>query len=182
VPRHFGRDPIREVQVLAPIYRGPVGIDALNESLREELNPDGKPLLGGRFRVGDRLIQTRNSHELGLMNGSIVFLRGDDPEAEEISVEADDGAEISIPYGETATLRLAYAISVHKAQGCEVPVVVGVCHRSHTRMLSRPLLYTAITRARSACVLVGDPPVLHAAVRRGEGGDRHSALAERLRG
>ena len=67
---------------------------------------------------------------------------------------------LTIPYGETATLRLAYAISVHKAQGCEVPVVVGVCHRSHSRMLTRPLLYTAVTRARSSCVLVGDRAAL----------------------
>ena len=90
------------------------------------------------------------------MNGSIVFLRDDDPDEEAIVVDTDEGGSLAIPYGETATLRLAYAISVHKAQGCEVPVVVGVCHRSHARMLTRPLLYTAITRARSSCVLVGD--------------------------
>ncbi len=140
------------------------------------------PALGGRFRIGDRLIQTRNSHELGLMNGSIVFLREDDPEAEEVLVDTDDGGSLAIPYGESATLRLAYAISVHKAQGCEVPVVVGVCHRSHTRMLTRPLLYTAITRARTTCVLIGDRAALQAAVRRDDGGGRHSGLAERLRG
>jgi exodeoxyribonuclease V alpha subunit len=180
-PKSFGIDPIREVQVLAPMYRGAAGIDALNERLQERLNPRGKPAVNGRFRVGDRLIQTRNSHELGLMNGSIVFLRADDPDEEEIVVDTDEGGELSIPYGETATLRLAYAISVHKAQGCEVPVVVAVCHRSHARMLTRPLLYTAITRARGACVLVGDRAALAMAVRRDDGGGRHSALAERLR-
>jgi exodeoxyribonuclease V alpha subunit len=180
-PRRFGVDPIRDVQVLAPMYRGPVGIDALNERLRERLNPDGKRVLNDRFRVGDRLIQTRNSHELGLMNGSIVFLRSDDPEEEAVVVDTDEGGSLVIPYGETADLRLAYAISVHKAQGCEVPVVVGVCHRSHARMLNRPLLYTAITRARSSCILVGDPAALAMAVRRDDGGSRHSALAERLR-
>jgi exodeoxyribonuclease V alpha subunit len=179
-PNSFGVDPIREVQVLAPMYRGAIGIDALNERLQARLNPDGKPVLGGRFRIGDRLIQTRNSHELGLMNGSIVFLRADDPDEETILVDTDEGGALLIPYGETATLRLAYAISVHKAQGCEVPVVVGVCHRSHARMLSRPLVYTAITRARSSCVLVGDPAALAAAVRRDDSGARHSALAERL--
>ncbi|HXR60690.1 MAG TPA: ATP-binding domain-containing protein, partial [Solirubrobacterales bacterium] len=178
----FAVDPIREVQVLAPMYRGPVGIDALNERLQAELNPDGKPALDKRFRIGDRLIQTRNSHELGLMNGSIVFLRADDPDDEQIVVDTDDGGTLVIPYGETGMLRLAYAISVHKAQGCEVPVVVGVCHRSHSRMLNRPLLYTAITRARSSCILVGDQAVLHAAVRRDDSGGRHSGLAERLRG
>jgi len=179
-PGRFGVDPIREVQVLAPMYRGAVGIDALNERLQARLNPDGKRALNDRFRIGDRLIQTRNSHELGLMNGSIVFLRADDPEEEEILVDTDDGGSLVIPYGETATLRLAYAISVHKAQGCEVPVVVGVCHRSHSRMLTRPLLYTAITRARSSCVLVGEGAALTAAIRRGESGERHSGLAGRL--
>ena len=181
-PKRFDVDPIREVQVLAPMYKGAVGIEALNERLQARLNPNGKPALSGRFRIGDRLIQTRNSHELGLMNGSIVFLRSEDPEEEAILVDTDDGGSLVIPYGETATLRLAYAISVHKAQGCEVPVVVGVCHRSHARMLTRPLLYTAITRARSSCVLVGDPAALAMAVRRDDGGGRHSGLAERLRG
>jgi exodeoxyribonuclease V alpha subunit len=180
-PKHFGVDPVREVQVLAPMYRGAVGIDALNEGLQARLNPRGKAVLGGRFRIGDRLIQTRNSHELGLMNGSIVFFEADDPDAEEIVVETDEGESLTIPYGETATLRLAYAISVHKAQGCEVPVVVGVCHRSHSRMLTRPLLYTAITRARRSCVLIGDSAALQSAVRRDDSGTRHSGLAERLR-
>jgi exodeoxyribonuclease V alpha subunit len=181
-PKRFEVDPIREVQVLAPMYRGVVGIDALNERLQARLNPDGKPALSERFRIGDRLIQTRNSHELGLMNGSIVFLREDDPEEESIVVDTDEGGSLVIPYDETAALRLAYAISVHKAQGCEVPVVVAVCHRSHSRMLTRPLLYTAITRARRGCVVVGDPGAVASAVRRGDGGDRHSALAERLSG
>ncbi|HEY6729973.1 MAG TPA: AAA family ATPase [Solirubrobacterales bacterium] len=181
-PAKFAVDPIREVQVLAPMYRGPVGIDALNERLQAELNPDGKRALSDRFRIGDRLIQTRNSHELGLMNGSIVFLRADSPEDETILVDTDDGGSLVIPYGETGTLRLAYAISVHKAQGCEVPVVVGVCHRSHSRMLTRPLLYTAITRARNSCVLVGDQVSLAAAAGRDDSGGRHSGLAERLAG
>jgi exodeoxyribonuclease V alpha subunit len=180
-PAKFAVDPIREVQVLAPMYRGAVGIDALNERLQAELNPEGERALNDRFRIGDRLIQTRNSHELGLMNGSIVFLREDDPDEEMIVVDTDEGGTLVIPYGETATLRLAYAISVHKAQGCEVPVVVGVCHRSHSRMLNRPLLYTAITRARNSCVIVGDQASLAAAVRRDDSGGRHSGLAERLR-
>jgi len=181
-PAKFAVDPIRDVQVLAPMYKGPAGIDALNERLQAELNPDGKPALSERFRIGDRLIQTRNSHELGLMNGSIVFLRADDPDEETIRVDTDDGGSLLIPYGETGTLRLAYAISVHKAQGCEVPVVVAVCHRSHSRMLNRPLLYTAITRARNSCVLVGDLASLTSAVRRDDSGGRHSGLAERLGG
>ncbi|MEX2108464.1 MAG: ATP-binding domain-containing protein, partial [Solirubrobacterales bacterium] len=176
-----GLDPIREVQVLAPMYKGAVGINALNEKLQESLNQDGKPAVNNRFRIGDRLIQTRNSHELGLMNGSIVFLRSDDPDEKTIVVDTDDGGVLAVPYSETDTFRLAYAISVHKAQGCEVPVVVAVCHRSHSRMLTRPLIYTAITRASRTCVLVGEPEVLRRGVKRDDSGDRYSGLPERLR-
>lgn len=178
---HFGVDPIREIQVLAPVYKGPVGIDALNEQLRERLNPDGERV-DERFRLGDRLIQTRNSHELGLMNGSIVFLESVDRERETVTLLTDEERAVIIPYQETSTLRLAYAISVHKSQGCEVPVVVAVCHSSNAGMLTRPLLYTAITRARRACVLVGDRVALKSAVRRDDSGRRCSGLAERLRG
>lgn len=180
-PSKFGVDPIREVQVLAPMYKGPAGINELNKRLQGELNPDGEAALHGRFRVGDRLIQTRNSHELGLMNGSIVFLRSDDPEKKTLQVYTDDGGSLAIPYSEADDLNLAYAISVHKAQGCEVPVVIGICHRLHSHMLNRPLLYTAITRARQRCVLVGEKASLAAAVRRDDSGGRHSGLAERLR-
>jgi exodeoxyribonuclease V alpha subunit len=115
-----------------------------------------------------------------LMNGSICFLVEDDPEDEAIVLETDDGQGLVVPYEDAADLRLAYAISVHKAQGCEVPVVVCVCHRSHYRLLSRPLLYTAITRAKRTCVLVGERAALAMAVRRDEGAGRHSSLAQRL--
>jgi exodeoxyribonuclease V alpha subunit len=181
-PNRYGVDPIREVQVLAPMYRGAVGIDALNERLQQELNPDGEPALEERFRIGDRLIQTRNAHDLGLMNGSIVFLVEDDPDAEAIKVDLDEGGSLAIPYEDSGDLRLAYAISVHKAQGCEVPVVVAICHRSHARMLTRPLIYTAVTRARQVCVVIGEQAAMEMAVRRDDSGQRHSGLAERLRG
>jgi len=111
------------------------------------------------------------------------LIRGADPRPGAwTTIDGEEVGRLTLPYGETATLRLAYAISVHKAQGCEVPVVIGVCHRSHARMLTRPLLYTAVTRARRSCVLVGDRAALEIAIRRDDSGERHSALAERLRG
>jgi exodeoxyribonuclease V alpha subunit len=116
------------------------------------------------------------------MNGSIVFLEGVDRERETVTLLTDEERTLTVPYQETSTLRLAYAISVHKSQGCEVPVVVAICHSSHAGMLTRPLLYTAITRARRACVLVGDRIALKGAVRRDDSGRRFSGLAERLRG
>lgn len=178
----LGLDPIRDAQVLAPIYRGEAGIDVLNRELQDRLNPDGRRAVSDRFRIGDRLIQTRNAYESGLMNGTICFLVEDDPDEEMVVLETDDGQSVELPYGETADLKLAYAISVHKAQGCEIPVVIFVCHRSHSGMLSRPLIYTAITRARQMCVMVGDKPSLEVGVRRDEGGRRYSSLASRLAG
>ena len=178
----LGRDPIRDAQVLAPIYRGEAGIDALNRDLQEKLNPDGGSAFADRFRIGDRLIQTRNAHELGLMNGTICFLIDDDPDEEMIVLETDVGEEVIVPYSEGNDLKLAYAISVHKSQGSEIPVVIFVCSRSHSGMLTRPLIYTAITRAKEMCVIVGDRPALEAGVKRDEGGGRHSSLAMRLAG
>ncbi len=182
VEKGLGFDPIREAQVLAPVYRGEAGIDALNRELQAELNPDGKKAASDRFRIGDRLIQTRNSYEFELMNGTICFLLEDDPDEEMIVLETDDGQTVELPYSESGDLKLAYAISVHKSQGCEIPVVIFVCHRSHSGMLSRPLIYTAITRARKMCVMVGDKPSLEVGVRRDEAGRRHSSLASRLAG
>ncbi len=176
----LGLDPIRDAQVLAPVYRGEAGIDELNLLLQQRLNPDGRPAVSERFRLGDRLIQTRNSHELGLMNGTICFLTEDDPDDETAVVETDDGETVIVPYDEAGDLKLAYAISVHKSQGCEIPVVVFVCSRSSSGMLTRPLIYTAITRAREMCVVVGDRPALENGVRRDESGRRNSSLAQRL--
>jgi exodeoxyribonuclease V alpha subunit len=176
----LGLDPIRDAQVLAPVYRGEAGIDELNRRLQERLNPRGKAAISERFRLGDRLIQTRNSHELGLMNGTICFLTEDDPEDETAVVETDDGETVIVPYDEAGHLKLAYAISVHKSQGCEIPVVVFVCSRSSSGMLTRPLIYTAITRAKEMCVVVGDRPALENGVRRDESGRRYSSLGMRL--
>ncbi|MFN2612779.1 MAG: AAA family ATPase, partial [Solirubrobacterales bacterium] len=181
VPEGLGLDPVRDVQVLAPMYKTAVGIDAINVALQRRLNPEGHPALNERFRIGDRLIQTRNAHELGLMNGSICFLVDDDPDEETAVLETDGGETVIVPYDQATALRLGYAISVHKAQGCEVPVVVCVCHRAHSRMLSRPLLYTAITRARKSCVMVGERSAMALAVRRDDSGGRYSALPARLR-
>jgi len=178
--RHYAVDPIREIQVLSPVYRGPLGIDALNERLRAALNADGAELLDGDFRAGDKLIQTRNDYETGLMNGQIAIAVESDVDDERLIVEADDGRRVEIPASATRWLRPAYAISVHRSQGCEVPVVVIPVHAAHGGMLSRNLLYTAITRARRACVLVGQRSAVLRAARRADAFGRNTRLAEFL--
>jgi len=180
--RHYEVDPIREIQVLSPVYRGPLGIDALNERLRAALNPDGAELLDGDFRAGDKLIQTRNDYETGLMNGQIAIAVESDADDERLVVDADDGRRVEVPAGAVRWLRPAYAISVHRSQGCEVPVVVIPVHAAHGGMLSRNLLYTAITRARRACVLVGQRSAVARAARRADAFRRNTRLAEILQG
>ena len=179
--RHYDVDPIRELQVLSPVYRGALGIDALNARLRAALNPSGDELLDGDIRVGDKLIQTRNDYDTGLMNGQTAIALGADDEEERLAVEADDGRRVEVPASAVRWLRPAYAISVHRSQGCELPVVVIPVHSAHGGMLSRNLLYTAITRARTACVLVGQPEAVARAARRADAFQRHTRLAELVR-
>jgi exodeoxyribonuclease V alpha subunit len=179
---HYGVDPIRDVQVLSPVYRGPLGIDALNERLRAALNPAGAELLDGDLRAGDKLIQTRNDYETGLMNGQIAIAVESDEDDERLIVEADDGRRVEIPPGAVRWLRPAYAISVHRSQGCEMPVVVIPVHAAYGGMLSRNLLYTAITRARRACVLVGQREAVARAARRADAFRRYTRLTGLLAG
>jgi exodeoxyribonuclease V alpha subunit len=184
LPDHYGVDPVRDIQVFAPVYRGELGIDTLNEALRERLNPDGRPVRGGRLRIGDKLMMTgRNLHELGLMNGTLLRLLDD------VSGDEDDAALIlgaeetvfRLPLEQADRLRPAYACSVHRGQGIELPVAVIVAHpAAGAFFLRREMLYTAITRARLATVIVGTRAVIERAARTPDTGRRHSRLAERV--
>lgn len=178
LPRHYDLAPVGEVQVLAPMHKGPVGIDAFNAALRERLNPDGEAIPGTPFRIGDRVIQTKNDHEHELMNGELGMLVHVDRERDTVVFAGDDGRRISLSLGDTDTLRLAYAISVHKAQGSQTPVIVMPLSRAHSIMLTRNLIYTAVTRATQLVVLVGDPAALSYAVSRVDARRRHTRLRE----
>ena len=189
LPAHYGVDPVRDIQVFAPVYRGELGIDALNVALRDALNPDGRPVRGGRLRLGDKLMMTgRNLHELGLMNGTLLRLLDEvspSPDAEsEYDAALILGAEESIfrlPPEESDRLRLAYACSVHRGQGIELPIAVIVAHpAAGAFFLRREMLYTAITRARIATVIVGTRAVVAQAARTPDTGRRYSRLATRL--
>ncbi len=176
LPRHYGVEP-HAVQVLAPMHKGPLGIDAFNETLRARLNPDGGAIPGTPFRLGDRVIQTKNNHDEELMNGELGVLVSHDAERSSVIFSADDGRRLRLPLRATETLRLAHAISVHKAQGSNMAVVVMPLTRSHHMMLTRNLVYTALTRASTATVLVGEPAALALALGRRDAHRRHTRLA-----
>lgn len=186
LPAHYDVDPVADIQVFAPVYRGELGIDALNESLRAELNAHGEPVRGGRLRIGDKVMMTgRNLHELGLMNGTVLRLldevSGDGGDQPALLLGAED-AVFRLPHDQAESLRLAYACSVHRGQGIELPVAVIVAHAAGGAFfLRREMLYTAITRSRLATVIVGTRDVVSRAVRTPDTGRRHSRLAERLR-
>jgi exodeoxyribonuclease V alpha subunit len=186
LPAHFGVDPVSDIQVFAPVYKGDLGIDALNEALREALNPSGRAVRGGRLRIGDKLMMTgRNLHELRLMNGTVLRLldevgTSDDDDAALLLAGDDDGV-FRLPPEESESLRLAYACSVHRGQGIELPVAVIVAHpAAGAFFLRREMLYTAVTRARRATVIVGTREVIARAARTQDTGKRHSRLAARL--
>jgi exodeoxyribonuclease V alpha subunit len=178
LPSHYGLAPVGEVQILAPMHKGPLGIDAFNEELRARLNPDGKAIPGTALRLGDRVLQTKNDHEHELMNGELGVLVSHDAERSLVILAGDDGRKLSLPVASLATLKLAYATSVHKAQGSQAKAVVVPLFRGHAIMLTRNLLYTAITRAEKVCVLVGDPSALQIAAGRRDATTRHTRLAE----
>jgi exodeoxyribonuclease V alpha subunit len=183
LPAFYDADPMRDIQVLSPIYKGPMGILELNRRLRERLNPHGAPAYRGRLRLGDKLIQTRNDHQTGLVNGQLTELvedlPGRAPGEGELLLDVE-GERVTVPYDRAASLVHAYAISVHKAQGSETPIVVVPVHRSHAIMLTRNLLYTAVSRASRALVLVGQREAIALGVRRAEGAARFSLLAPLL--
>lgn len=184
IPGKFGLHPIEQVQVLAPMYRGPAGVHALNERLQAVLNPPGstkpeKSLFGVTFRQGDKVMQTQNNYDKEVYNGDIGRVVGLDLVDQTLSVNID-GRPIRYDWSEADQLVLAYAISVHKAQGSEFPAVVMPLVSAHYMMLQRNLLYTGITRAKRLCVLVGSQRALGMAVRNNKVTHRYTALEWRL--
>jgi exodeoxyribonuclease V alpha subunit len=188
IPRKFGLDPRRDVQVLAPMHRGTAGAGSLNNLLQEALTPhdDARPerRYGGRvFRVGDKVTQLRNNYdkgEAGVFNGTVGVVTKVNLEEQSLTVQTDEDEDIDYGFDELDELAHAYAITIHRSQGSEYPAVVVPLTTGAWMMLRRNLLYTGITRAKKLVVLVGSRRALAAAVRTAGAGRRHTALAHRL--
>ncbi|MBX3272620.1 MAG: ATP-dependent RecD-like DNA helicase [Sandaracinaceae bacterium] len=176
IPEAYGLDARRDVQVLVPMRRGPVGTERLNEVLQEHLNPrrDAPP---GVLRAGDKVMQLKNDYEREVFNGDIGWVRR--VEDGVTYVEFDSGVR-SYDADAVDALALAYASTIHKAQGSEFPGVIVVLSAGHHVLLSRALLYTAITRAKKLVVLVGEPRAIERAAATVRERDSYSRLAERI--
>ena len=190
IPRRFGLDPLRDIQVLCPMNRGGLGARALNIALQKALNPapEGKEAsprepsierFGFTYAPGDKVMQVENDYEREVFNGDLGFIRAIDLEEGEVVV-AFDGREIRYSFGEMDELQLAYATTIHKSQGSEYPAVVIPLTTQHYPMLARNLLYTGITRGKRLVVLLGQKRALGIAVSTSGTRRRYSKLAEWL--
>ncbi|MEV7276027.1 ATP-dependent RecD-like DNA helicase [Streptomyces sp. NPDC093111] len=190
IPAKFGLDPRRDVQVLAPMHRGPAGAGSLNGLLQQALTPARPDLaekrFGGRvFRVGDKVTQIRNNYEKGangVFNGTVGVVTSLDAVEQRLVVRTDEDEEVPYDFDELDELAHAYAVTIHRSQGSEYPAVVIPVTMSAWTMLQRNLLYTAVTRARKLVVLVGSRRAIAQAVRTVSAGRRFTALAHRLTG
>jgi exodeoxyribonuclease V alpha subunit len=188
IPAKFGLDPVRDIQVLAPMHRGPSGAGNLNALLQEALTPqrDGTPekRYGGRvFRVGDKVTQLRNNYhkgQAGIFNGTVGVVTGFSPEEQTMTMLTDEDEQVDYDFAELDELAHAYAITIHRSQGSEYPAVVIPLTTSSWLMLQRNLLYTGVTRAKQLIVLAGSRRALAQAVRTPGAGRRHTALTHRL--
>ena len=186
IPRRFGLDPRRDIQVLSPTHRGPAGVQNLNILLQEALNPaqPGRPERRAglySFRVGDRVMQQRNNYDLDVYNGDIGDIAGIDAEQQQLIVRYDGTRLIHYDFNQLDELTLAYAISIHKSQGAEYACVVVPLLMQHYALLQRNLVYTAVTRARQLVVLVGDRRALSTAIHNDEVAERYTGLSRRLK-
>ncbi|MEU9373082.1 ATP-dependent RecD-like DNA helicase [Streptomyces sp. NPDC048255] len=190
IPARFGLDPRRDVQVLAPMHRGPAGAGNLNGLLQQAMTPARPDLpekrFGGRvFRVGDKVTQIRNNYEKGangVFNGTVGVVTGLDLDEQRLTVRTEEDEEIGYEFAELDELAHAYAVTIHRSQGSEYPAVVIPVTTGAWMMLQRNLLYTAVTRAKKLVVLVGSRKALGQAVRTVSAGRRYTAVAPRLSG
>ncbi len=179
LPRRYGLDPMTDILVLSPTYRGPAGVDALNSALQARLNPGVRPDSArlGRFSNGDKVLQSRNNYDLELFNGDVGRILEVTPRWLRVDF---GGRRVTLSRRDARDLELAYAVTVHKAQGSEARAVVMPVVGDQHGLLRRELIYTAVTRARALVVLVGDRRALARALAREAREDRIDLLPRRL--
>lgn len=181
LPQEYNIDPLDDIQILTPMYKGECGANNLNRVLQETLNPSGSEIQKGErlFRIGDKIMQIRNNYDKDIFNGDIGRITGIDI-AEQIVQLQFQNRILIYDFTELDEITHAYAISVHRSQGSEYPCVILPIVTQQFIMLQRNLLYTAITRARELCILIGTKKALAIAVKNARIQDRYTTLKQRL--
>jgi len=181
IPRKFNLSPRTDIQILTPMRRFQLGADNMNAVLQGVINPQGREFnrFGRIYRANDRVMQLRNNYDKDVFNGDIGVIREILPEEQELTVDYD-GRMVTYDFNETDELGLAYASTIHKAQGSEYPAVVILMTTQHFKLLQRNLLYTAVTRARKLVCLVGSKKAVMIAIRNNQTAERRTGLRQRL--
>jgi len=181
IPARFGFDPIDHIQVLTPMHKGIVGVGNINRELQNALNPGPVGLVRGArsFRLGDKVMQVRNNYDKEVFNGDLGRITKIDLENQEVSISFD-GWEIPYGFTDLDEVVLAYAVSVHKSQGCEYPAVIVPIFTQHYVLLQRNLIYTAVTRGRELVVMIGTRKALRIGIDNDKTQWRHTHLRQRL--
>jgi exodeoxyribonuclease V alpha subunit len=181
IPRDFRFHPLREIQVLAPMHKGIIGVANLNIELQKRLNPGPSGITRGawNFKLGDKVMQIVNNYDKDVFNGDIGWISKIDPEEREVVIDFD-GRPVPYDYSDLDEVVLAYAVSVHKSQGSEYPVVILPVTTQHYMLLQRNLIYTGITRAKKLVIMIGTKKALAIAIRNNKPQRRYTLLSERL--
>ncbi len=181
IPNKLRRDPLRDTQVLAPMHRGVAGISNINTTLQKALNTHKNGFTFGAYKycIGDKIIQNRNNYDLNIYNGDIGTIESIDYENSTLQVQFDS-EQVEMTRSDLLDVSLAYAISVHKSQGSEYPIVIIPLVKGHFMMLQRNLLYTALTRGKQKIFIVGDPVAYFMAVKNADPAMRFTDLKEKL--
>ncbi len=180
MPARFGLDPVHDIQVITPMHKGAAGTENLNAALQDALNADAQAISGTRsIRLYDKVMQVKNNYDREVFNGDIGIVRSVDPKASRIVVEFESRG-VAYDAADLDELTLAYAVSVHKAQGSEFPAVIMPVLTQHYVMLQRNLIYTAVTRGKRIVVLVGTKKALSIGVRTSRSDRRYSRLQDLL--
>lgn len=181
LPRKYGFDPFNDIQVLAPMRKGVIGVENLNAVLQQALNPKDNPIFygGRRFTVGDKVMQLRNDYKRDVFNGDIGRIVKINAVDQQVIVTIDE-RDVIYEYNDLDELVLSYAVSIHKYQGSECPCIVMPIHTSHFKLLNRNLLYTGVTRGKRLVILVGSKKALFMAVKNDEVKKRYTGLQQAM--
>lgn len=179
--RKYDFDPFKDIQILAPMRKGVVGVDSMNRRLQDVLNPSEPVFFRGdrQFRVGDKVMQVRNNYDKDVFNGDLGHVTGWNGDGETLEL-IFDGKMLSYEMSELDEIELAYAVTIHKSQGSEFPCVILPLHTTHYPLLQRNLLYTGVTRGRKLVIVVGSQKAFSIAIRNNRVAHRNTKLKERL--